>query len=116
MKERIDSGKQQQQGMNWDEVSNNLEEFKTRVHDRWNELSNNQIDSIEGRRENLSREIQRAYGVTSDEAETQIRAFESGTTGFAGAGSGRGSTERSREYGSGNQQGSDRANPRDQRH
>ena len=105
MKTRIDSDRQRRQNMNWDKAGNNLDEFKSRVQERWQQLSDRQISTISGRRDELSRELQQTYGLSENEAETQIQDFESGETTVAGASSGRGSTERTREFGTGNDQG-----------
>lgn len=113
MKPRIDSGKQRRQNMNWDSVGNNLDEFKQRVQEHWQSLSDEQVEAVAGRRELLARELQRAYGLTPTEAEAEIRDFESGDPTVMGIGSGRGPTERAREFGSGNEQG---GTPRNDKH
>lgn len=101
MKSRIDSNVERRQNMNWDEAGNNWETFKGKIQARWNQLSDEQVENIAGRREKLSEELQRMYGLDADSAEAQIREFEGGGDSVAGA-SGRGPTERMREYGSGN--------------
>lgn len=116
MKPRIDSGEQRRQRMNWNKAGNNLEEFKQRVQEHWKSLSDEQVDAVAGRRELLAQELQRAYGLTPTEAEAEIRDFESGDPSITGFGSGRGPTERSREFGSGNAQGGGPRNDKHQLH
>lgn len=105
MKTRIDASGQQRQNMNLDRAGNNLDEFKTRVQQRWQQISDEQLERISGRREQLSRELERTYGLSHEDAEAEIDDFETGSMTAAGVGSGRGPTERLREFGTGNDQG-----------
>jgi uncharacterized protein YjbJ (UPF0337 family) len=105
MKTRIDSGMQRRQNMNWDEAGNNLEHFKSLVQERWNSLSEQEVEEIAGHREKLLEVLQRTYSLTPDEAEAEIRRFETGDPSVAGTSSGRGPTERMREFGAGNETG-----------
>jgi uncharacterized protein YjbJ (UPF0337 family) len=43
------------------------------VQERWGKLTQDQLDVIAGRREQLSGRIQEAYGLSQDEAERQLR-------------------------------------------
>lgn len=105
MKTRIDSEPRHRQEANRDRAGNNLQEFRRRVQGRWRQLSDEQLEHISGRREELSRELERTYGLSHADAETEIDDFEAGGETPAGAGSARGPTERLREFGSGNDQG-----------
>ena len=104
MKQRIDSQQQRRQDMNLDEAGNNLEAFRKRVQQRWRQLGDEQVERIAGRREQLSRELERTYGLSHEDAEAEIDDFERGGGTVAGQSSGRGVTERMREAGSGNEQ------------
>lgn len=42
----------------------------------WGNLTNDQLDSIAGKRTELAGEIQESYGIGKDEVESQIKAFE----------------------------------------
>lgn len=105
MKARIDSGNRKRQGKNLDKAGNNLEAFNARVRRRWRQLGDEQLEHVAGRREALSRELQRTYGLSPRDAETEIDDFEAGGLADAARDSGRGPTERSREFGAGNDQG-----------
>ena len=63
--------------MNWDIVEGNWKQFKGKVKGQWGKLTDDQLDVIAGKRTELAGRIQEAYGVTKDEAEKQIRDFES---------------------------------------
>jgi len=59
--------------MNWERISGNWTQWKGRVQERWGKLTQDQLDVIAGRREQLSGRIQEAYGLSQDEAERQLR-------------------------------------------
>lgn len=63
--------------MNWDTVKGNWTQYKGKVKSQWGKLTDDQLDVIAGERDQLVGKIQEAYGVTRDEAENQIRTFES---------------------------------------
>ncbi|HEX7030241.1 MAG TPA: hypothetical protein VF254_06570 [Gammaproteobacteria bacterium] len=100
MKTRIDSETQRRQNMNLDKAGNNLETFKARVQKRWKQLGDTQLERISGRRDRLAEELERTYGLSRTDAEAEIDEFENGDES-----SGRGPTERAREFGTGNDQG-----------
>ncbi|NSL55079.1 CsbD family protein [Uliginosibacterium aquaticum] len=62
--------------MNWDIVEGNWKQFKGRVKSQWGKLTDDHLDVIAGKRVELGGKLQEAYGVTKEEAETQIRDFE----------------------------------------
>jgi uncharacterized protein YjbJ (UPF0337 family) len=62
--------------MNWDIFAGNWKQFKGKVRARWAKLTDDHLDVIAGRRIELSGKLQEAYGITKDEAESQIRRFE----------------------------------------
>ena len=61
--------------MNWDRIEGNWKQFTGKVQQQWGKLTNDDLDVIDGRREELSGRIQKAYGVTKDEADRQITSF-----------------------------------------
>lgn len=63
--------------MNWDQVKGNWKEFRGKVHEQWGKLTNDDLDVIDGRREQLAGRIQTIYGKTKEEAEKEIDAFTS---------------------------------------
>lgn len=62
--------------MNWDIVQGNWKQFKGKVKAQWGRLTDDQLDVIGGKREELAGSIQEAYGTTREEAEQQIKDFE----------------------------------------
>jgi len=62
--------------MDWNHVKASWQQFRGEVHANWGRLTPVHLDIIAGRRACLSNEIEEAYGVTSEEAERQIKSFE----------------------------------------
>ncbi len=62
--------------MNWDRVQGNWKQFKGRVKQQWGKLTDDNLDVIDGHRDMLAGKIQESYGISKDEAERQINAWE----------------------------------------
>jgi len=62
--------------MNWDTIQGNWKQFKGNVKQQWGKLTDDKLEQIAGKRDQLAGSIQEAYGISKDEAEKQIRAFE----------------------------------------
>jgi uncharacterized protein YjbJ (UPF0337 family) len=63
--------------MDWKFVETSWQRFGDEVHSNWGRLTSAHLDFIAGSRTRLASEIEQAYGVTGDEAERQIKSFES---------------------------------------
>jgi len=62
--------------MNWDMIKGDWTQFKGHVKEQWGKLTDDNLDRIAGVRDQLSGKIQEAYGVTKEQAELQVKAFE----------------------------------------
>ena len=62
--------------MNWDIIEGNWKKFKGKAKSKWGKLTDDQLDEVAGKRDQLSGKIQETYGVSKDEADEQIRQFE----------------------------------------
>lgn len=62
--------------MNRDIVEGNWKQFKGRGKVRWGNFTDDQLDVIAGRRDELAGRIHKAYVITKGEAEDQIKHFE----------------------------------------
>lgn len=51
-------------------------ELKGRVKERWGDLTDDDLDRIEGRRDQLIGAIQQRYGKARDEAERELTRWE----------------------------------------
>jgi uncharacterized protein YjbJ (UPF0337 family) len=58
--------------MNWDRIGGNWKQFKGKAKEQWGKLTDDRLDVITGKRDNLAGRIQEAYGVSKDETENQL--------------------------------------------
>ena len=58
--------------MNRDTIQGNWRELKGKVKAQWGKLTDDQVDQINGNAEVLSGHLQKAYGLSRDEAEKNI--------------------------------------------
>jgi uncharacterized protein YjbJ (UPF0337 family) len=52
-----------------------LEELKGNIKEKWGDLTDDDLDKIAGRRDQLEGLIQRRYGLTKDQARAQIEGW-----------------------------------------
>jgi uncharacterized protein YjbJ (UPF0337 family) len=62
--------------MNWDRIEGNWKQFKGSALQQWGKLTDDQLDVIAGKRDLLLGRIQEAYGITKDETEKQLAAWQ----------------------------------------
>ena len=67
--------------MNQDRIEGNWKQFKGKVKEQWGKLDDD-IDVIAGKRDQLLGRIQERHGVARDEAETQVKNWESRNPDF----------------------------------
>jgi uncharacterized protein YjbJ (UPF0337 family) len=63
--------------MNWNRIEGNWKQFKGSVKEQWGKLTDDQLDVIAGKREHLVGKIQETYGISTDEVEKQLTAWQS---------------------------------------
>ena len=64
--------------MNWDRIEGNWKQLKGSVKERWGKRTDDQLDVIAGKRDNLAGRIQETYGLSKDEAEKQLDDWQKG--------------------------------------
>ena len=62
--------------MNWDRIQGNWREFKGKAKQQWGKLTDDDLDIVDGKREELAGKIQNRYGIAKDEAERQIDEWQ----------------------------------------
>lgn len=62
--------------MNWDSIEGNWNQAKGKIREQWGELTDDDLDVVEGKREQLVGAIQKRYGKTKDEVEQEVKAYE----------------------------------------
>lgn len=59
--------------MNWDIVEGDWNQSKDKIKAQWSKLTNDQLNTVSGRRDELVDQIQESYGVAKYEAERQVK-------------------------------------------
>jgi uncharacterized protein YjbJ (UPF0337 family) len=62
--------------MNWDRIEGNWKVFKGKIKEQWGKLTDDELDVIAGKRDQLIGRLQKTYGITKDEAERQVSEWE----------------------------------------
>jgi uncharacterized protein YjbJ (UPF0337 family) len=63
--------------MNWDIASGNWKTLKGKVKQQWGKLTDDDLTLIEGQRDELVGRVQERYGLAKDEADRQVKDWES---------------------------------------
>jgi uncharacterized protein YjbJ (UPF0337 family) len=61
--------------MNWDQVKGNWKQFKGKIQQQWGKLTNDDLDRIEGKQEELVGRLQARYGYEKEQAEKELERF-----------------------------------------
>ena len=67
--------------MNKDTVEGNWKQFKGKVKEQWGKLTDDDFDVIAGKRDQLLGRIQERHGISRDEAEKQVKDWETRNPG-----------------------------------
>lgn len=62
--------------MNWDTVEGNWTAAKGKVREQWGELTDDDLDVIAGKRDQLIGALQKRYGKGRDVVEKEVAAYE----------------------------------------
>jgi uncharacterized protein YjbJ (UPF0337 family) len=66
--------------MNWDRIEGHWKQIKGKVVEKWGKLTDDDLDVVAGRRDQLAGVVQERYGIAKEEAEKQIAAWERSAT------------------------------------
>jgi uncharacterized protein YjbJ (UPF0337 family) len=58
--------------MNWDQIEGNWKQIKGKAKQQWGKLTNDDLDRLAGRRDELIGKIQERYGYQRDQAEREV--------------------------------------------
>jgi len=61
--------------MNWDRIEGNWKQFKGKAKEQWGKLTDDDLDVVSGKRDQLVGRIQERYGIAKDSAERQIEEW-----------------------------------------
>ncbi len=62
--------------MNWDQIEGNWNTFNGSLKAQWGKLTDDHLTVIAGKRQQLSGKIQEIYGITKEESNKQISAWQ----------------------------------------
>jgi uncharacterized protein YjbJ (UPF0337 family) len=58
--------------MDWNRIEGNWKQFKGRAKEKWGRLTDDDLDVINGRQEQLEGKIQERYGFAKDQAKKDV--------------------------------------------
>jgi uncharacterized protein YjbJ (UPF0337 family) len=61
--------------MNWDQIEGNWRQLKGKARMKWGELTEDDLDQIDGRREELVGLIQERYGKAKEAVEREVNEW-----------------------------------------
>ena len=61
--------------MDWNRIEGNWKRIKVQVKEKWGQLTDDELDEINGRREQLEGKIQERYGIAKDHAKKEVNAW-----------------------------------------
>ena len=64
--------------MNWDQIKGDWKKFSGKVKEQWGNLTDSELTTIAGQREQLIGVLQKRYGYAKEQAEKEIREFTHG--------------------------------------
>ena len=62
--------------MNWDQIAGNWKQVKGNAKQQWGKLTDDQLDVIAGKRDELVGKIQVSYGLTKEATEKQVDEWQ----------------------------------------
>lgn len=66
--------------MNWNQIEGNWTQMKGKARVQWGKLTDDDLDIIKGKRDQLIGKLQERYGIAQEEAERQVEQFTSRLT------------------------------------
>ena len=61
--------------MNWDQVAGSWMQFRGKVKEEWGRLTDDDLDVINGKRDQLVGKIQERYGLAREEAQRAVELW-----------------------------------------
>ena len=61
--------------MVWDQIAGNWKQFMGQVKEKWGKLTDDDLTTIAGKRDQLAGLLQKKYGYAKDEAEKELDEF-----------------------------------------
>jgi len=62
--------------MNWDQIQGKWQQAKGHAQETWGQLTEDDLQVVNGKREQLVGKVQERYGIAKEEAEQQVEDFQ----------------------------------------
>ena len=69
--------------MSWHDIEANWKQLKSNIQQKWEKLTDDDVEVINGKRGTLTEKIQMTYGVTKEDAHKQVSDWETMLTNIA---------------------------------
>lgn len=63
--------------MNWDQIAGNWKQMKGQIREQWGELTDDELETVRGRRDQFEGLLQKKLGLAKDEVKRQVDEFQS---------------------------------------
>jgi len=63
--------------MNWDQIKGNWKQFTGQIKEKWGKLTDDDLTTVAGKRDQLSGILQKRYGYEKEQAEKELYEFTS---------------------------------------
>jgi uncharacterized protein YjbJ (UPF0337 family) len=63
--------------MNWDQIAGDWKQFTGKAKAKWGKLTDNDLTTAAGKRDQLAGLLQQRYGYAKEQAETELDEFSS---------------------------------------
>ena len=61
--------------MNWDRIEGNWKQFKGKARQKWAELTDDDVDKLRGKKDELVGKLQERKGIERDKAEREVNEW-----------------------------------------
>ena len=61
--------------MNWDQIAGDWKQFTGKAKEKWGKLTDNDLTTVAGKRDQLLGILQEKYGYAKDQAEKELDEF-----------------------------------------
>ena len=61
--------------MNWDQIEGKWKQYEGKAKAKWGKLTDNDMTTLSGKKDQLVGLVQERYGIAKDEAERQVNEF-----------------------------------------
>ena len=64
--------------MNWDQIEGNWKQWRGKAQEQWGDITGDEMDRVEGKRDQLVGLVQERYGHAKEDAEREVDSWTRG--------------------------------------